>query len=210
MDALVTWLLNNYPWLVLVVIAIVVTWKVSKYHSKLEETNDKVKALPCEEHSRQLKNFAALDSLVQVLNNNLVEINKRIIKDDPGATDVFLDLMKKHSPLQMTPMGKNLFEITPAKKTMDDNLEFFIGQLEQINPKTAYDVEDKALNVLLSNTNNDIFQALKHYIYYAPEYLPMKTDTGEEKQVKLSLTVLLQLMSVYLRDKFLEKYPEIK
>ena len=35
-----------------------------------------------------------------------------------------------------------------AKKTIDDNIDFLMEELEKINPTTAYDVEEEALSLI--------------------------------------------------------------
>ena len=54
--------------------------------------------------------------------------------------DMIDKLAKKASPLKMTPLGEVLFEKSSAKKTIDNNIDFLIKELEDINPQTAYEV----------------------------------------------------------------------
>lgn len=54
MDSIISYLLESAPWVAVVLVAIFATWKVSKYHEKLEAANKKVNNLPCERHSDHL------------------------------------------------------------------------------------------------------------------------------------------------------------
>lgn len=56
-----------------------------------------------------------------------------------------------------------------------------------------------------------MFVEIKQYLYYSPEIIKIKDPQNqEEKEIKLSLQIIIRLMGLYLRDKYLEKYPDIK
>jgi len=109
----------------------------------------------------------------------------------------------------MTELGKKLFEISKAKATIDNNKDFFIAEIEKTTPKTAFDVEDNALEVLLKNLSNDIFQDIKNYIYNEPDEIPLKTNNNDTVRIRISLTIILRLMAIELRDIYLNKHPEL-
>ena len=50
MNPILTYLLNHAPWLAVILIVIIATWIISKYHTKLETTRKAVDDLPCEKH----------------------------------------------------------------------------------------------------------------------------------------------------------------
>lgn len=70
-------------------------------------------------------------------------------------------LAEKHSPLKLTDLGESFLIDSLGKKTIDDNTEFFIGEMFKHDLKTNYDVEDKALEVLLKNTGHDSFHDIR-------------------------------------------------
>lgn len=80
MAPILTYLLNNAPWFAVILIAIFVTWKISKYHLKLEDTKNKVDELPCESHRDLLREFSEkydrLYDTVESTNGMVVEVNK--------------------------------------------------------------------------------------------------------------------------------------
>lgn len=211
MDPIIECLINNAPWLVVVLVASIATWRVSKYHTKLEEIRDKVEKLPCDRHKDDIRDsgqrYNELQRIVSSTNDMVVEINKWLMKFDNDMID---KLAKKASPLKMTPLGEVLFEESSAKKTIDNNIDFLIKELEDINPQTAYDVEEEALSYLLRNMGNEIFADIKQFLYYSPDTIQLKDPvSGEDKDVRLSMQSIIKLMSIYLRDLYLKKHSNI-
>ena len=96
------------------------------------------------------------------------------------------------------------------KKTIDNNIDFLIKELEDINPQTAYDVEEEALSYLLRNMGNEMFADIKKFLYYSPDTIQLKDpSSGEDKDVRLSMQSIIKLMSIYLRDLYLKKHSNI-
>lgn len=210
-SAVMKWLLDNSPWFaftfIAIIVAIIVTWRLSKYHSSLEEVRTAVNKLPCNSHKSEIENLKVIEATVHSMNNILLEISKWIMKFDNDTIDV---LAKKCSPLKMTSVGSILFNESNAKEVVDDNIEYLIQRLEAIKPKTPYDVEDGALKVLLSNMANPMFDKVKQYIYYSREKIPIHDpDTNKDVTVTLSLMSLIKLMGIYLRDCYMKRHPEI-
>ena len=124
MDSIITFLLDHSPWMVLLGLAIWVTWKVSKYHSSVEDYKKKVDELPCDSHSKSLRDLFDIKEIVDSTNNIVTELSKWAMRSNSDMIDV---LAPKHSPRVMTELGKKLFEISKAKETIDNNKDFFIS-----------------------------------------------------------------------------------
>lgn len=169
-----------------------------------EDNSKKINALPCANHNY---NIMDLSKTVKSTNEMVAHISQWIMKLDP---DMINKLAQKGSPLKMTPVGKILFEESPAKNTIVQNLDFFMQELENVNPKTEYDTEQESFNVLFKNIGHDLFNDIKQYLYYSPESIEIEnTKTGGKETIKLSLNALITLMGIYLRDSYLEKHTEI-
>ena len=82
--------------------------------------------------------------------------------------------------------------------------------LEERNPQTPLDVEDNAYNVLMQNLSNPVFNPVKNYIYYQPERVTLKDEAGKDVTVDISFLILIRLMSIDLRDRYLELHPELE
>lgn len=206
MDSIISYLLAHSPWVVLVLLAIWGTWKVSKYHTSVEDYKKKVDKLPCESHGSSLRSLSEIKDVVSSTNDIVTELSKWVMHTDNSMIDI---LAPKHSPRTMTPLGRKLFEISGAESTVDTNKDFFLNEIEKTIPKTAFDVEDNALEVLLKNLSNDIFQDIKNYIYNEPEIISLKADNNDSARINLSLSIILRLMAIELRDLYLQKHPEL-
>ena len=113
-------------------------------------------------------------------------------------------LSKKKSPRELTKAGVELLNISGGKECIDRNCDFFIHSVEEYSPKLPYDVERRSLDVVLANTNGDHFDDIKNFIYKSPEFIEFE---GEE--VRVSIFSIGFVMSLYLRDLYLEKYPKL-
>lgn len=206
MDAIITWVLENWPLLGIVVIVSIIVWFLSRYFKKLEESRKKVEALPCQEHKTSISELIGMRMTVDSINDQVTEISKWIMRVDDSMIN---PLAKKCSPRVMTQMGKTLFKISGAEKALAENSPLLIDEIEGQSPQTPYDVEDAALNTLLKNISHPMFNDIKNYIYYQPEFIVLQDENGENREVRISLISIVRLMSIQLRDMYLEKHPEV-
>lgn len=209
---------EKWPYLALAITAIaIIAWltiKLYKYHLailKTKETSveskDRIDNLKCQTHEG---NYNAVKKTLESVKNSLetlkdmnANISAWIMKFDNNMIDVFA---KKQSPIMLTKMGKELLEMSFAKNTVDNNLDFFIKELEVLDLKTPFDIEEKALDIVLKNTGNEMFNDIKNFIYYSPEEIKFSNN----EKAKISLQAIIKVMSIYIRDKYFEKYPEIQ
>lgn len=218
-DKIFEYIINNWPFGAVLLSVAVIVWFASKFHTKLQETHKKVSELPCDQHKEDIISFAskfskieetisATNRTIESVNDQLVDINKWIMKTDKDMIDV---LVRKRSPLKITSVGEIIFTDSTAKKAVDDNLDFLIHELEKISPNTPYDVEENAVNILLKNRGHNLFNTIKGFLYYAPDpYVVIDPETNEEVKVSLSMQHIIRLMSIYLRDAYLDKHREIQ
>lgn len=207
MESVLSWILDNFPLLGIIIVVAIVMWFVGRYCFKLEESRKKVNSLPCNDYKKTIDNFQVVKTTVDSINEQVTEISKWIMHFDDNMIDA---LSRKCSPRVMTKIGRDLFEISSAKKIIDDNIDFLTKEIAEKNPLTAYDVENNALEVLLANLSHPMFNTLKDYIYYEKEEITLTDENGEDKQVKLSLMSIVRLMGLELRDRYLELHQEIK
>jgi hypothetical protein len=113
-------------------------------------------------------------------------------------------LSAKLSPRLLTEPGKGLLNRSKGKECIDNNLAFFISKIDERNPPTPFDVEAIAHDVILKNTRESMFNDIKNYVYYAPE-----KETVEGVEVDISLPLITFVMGIYLRDKYLDRHPEL-
>ncbi|HCC51480.1 MAG TPA: hypothetical protein DEQ30_04990 [Porphyromonadaceae bacterium] len=239
-DTILEYAINNWPGItivgILLVLFVIVAWRASKYHYSIQYTKEKVDNLPCEAHTTQLNEVRLVNNTVSATNkivsdhterlrdintdldllqkavtstNELiVEIGRWISGRDKKMINTFV---RKNSPYVITGIGKQLLEESGGKKAMDDNIDFFMKELEIINPKTPYDVEDQSINTVFRNMGNEIFNPVKNFIYYSPDKMErIDPDTGKTREIEISFPVLLNVMGIYLRDKYMERHPDIE
>lgn len=194
------------------------TGKISKSESDrtslkdaIDRLNKNIDKLPCEYQKEQIsssqKAHEDLHRTVMSTNEMVTEISKWVMKYD---SDMINQLVKKCSPFKITPVGYIVFEKSGAKKTIDNNLEHLVSILENTQPKTPFDVEDNASSVLIQNIGDSMFNEIKSFLYYSPDKIEVKDpESGSDVKVMLSLHSLVKVMSIYLRDKYFERHPEI-
>ena len=167
----------------------------------------KVEELPCGGHSLSIEKLERKGELVDDINERLESVAKWVMRHDGSMID---SLSRKCSPRRLTEAGKELYSISGGRKTLEENLEYFLGEMEKRAPGTPYDVEDCALSVLLSSTAKPMFNGIKNYIYNAPDKLDLPDGRGGSVKVSLSLYSVVWVMSIELRDEYLKAHSEIK
>ena len=78
-----------------------------------------------------------------------------------------------------------------------------------MHPKTPLEVDNNAYYVCGAYTNEDIFNGLKNFLYNAPAYR-IKDENGVECDYDLSLSDVCFVLSLPLRDMYLEAHPELQ
>ena len=144
-----------------------------------------------------------MEGQLELLVQNSIEKGNRKIKKKSG-----LAFSAKHSPRQLNGNGIELLNDCGGKEFLETNMDFFIGKMEKLQPKTALDVEDMALAVLQTHTNEDMFIPLKSWVYNAPSR-EIKNPNGSTRIQDVDLDDVIFVLSLPLRDKYLELHPEI-
>ena len=123
---------------------------------------------------------------------------------NPSAATAF---SVKKSPRKLNDAGERLFEDISGKEFLEANKEFLLNEIEQKLPKTALDVETTASEVLFENLQNDIFNRMKNWVYNSP--MRTLTINGEEKDYAVTIGDVCFVLSIPLRDMYLQNHPEI-
>ena len=170
------------------------------HQQRITIMEDILKNIPCKEHESDLSKHT---ELLESNNDMLTELSKWAMSIDESMIE---KIMKKCSPYQMTNAGKYLFETSGAKEALKTMSPSLIEEIKKNNPRTGYDVEDKALSVLLNNMSRIEFDAVKEYVFRSPSIIKVE-NTGEE--IKFNMLSIVKLMSIELRDMYLETHKEI-
>lgn len=200
-----------------VVVTLALLWGVWYLATRFQSMKDKVEgidSLPCSRHNirldsneRQIADTRALLSKIEgqleLLVQSTIDKGTQKIRRKSGAT-----FSAKHSPRTLNENGQNLLRNCGGIQFLESNMPFFISKIEQLQPKTALDVEDMALAVLQANTNDDMFIPIKNWIYKAPAQ-EIKSPEGNVLKQEIDMDDILFVMSLPIRDRFLEQHPQI-
>jgi hypothetical protein len=213
MEEIFSFISNHYPVIGLMIIVAVIVYFATMYHVSIQNTHKKVNRLPCD------FNMEKILSIDQKCDTNMEQIST-IKNDVENVRDVVVEISKilkrkkknklsqmalqKLSPYRLTEIGQIFLEKTYGKACVDANADFFISELEKTLPLTAYDVEENAYSVLMRNTSKPAFNDIKNFVYISPEEMDF-----DGVKIEISLSSIIQAMSIYLRDLYLEKHPEL-
>ena len=98
------------------------------------------------------------------------------------------------SPAQLNEKGKQLLSDSGIKKAIDQNLTMLLEKLEQKKPQNLLDVEKYAFYVLRDEEDESVTNTLKNYLYNNPNE---------------TLNTVLFVGSIYFRNLYLQKHPEL-
>jgi len=106
----------------------------------------------------------------------------------------------------VTAFGEQILSEAGGKDFVDNNLEILLDEISKNNVKTALDVQTTAPMVISNISNDDKFTSIKDFLYKNPQY---KVKPEEESVVSLDMNVITNIMGIYLRNKYLERHPEL-
>lgn len=210
MDAIISFLLENYPaisiWAVIIVVIFIISWRVFKFYSRFTNTEKHLEILPCKTHGDDINTFKQTLGLMQDLKESIRKIEEYIIKQDPNSMD---KLVRKCSPLKLTSFGIMLLKESGGEECINNNVDFFLSEIQKLQPKVALDVETYSLSVLNDNLKDEKFNQIKNYIFNSPSPKEFEDTDGAKINLDIKIESILMVMSIYLRDKYLDKHTEI-
>jgi hypothetical protein len=114
----------------------------------------------------------------------------------------------KNSPRQLNEIGNKVFADMKGEDFLNQNKEYLFAQIDGYNPKTALDVENAAHAVCITSVDNEIFNGLKNFVYNSSSY-KITDREGNERLYDLAMSDICFILSLPLRDMYLEIHPEI-
>lgn len=200
----------------LAVVIIAAVWGIWKLASAFQSMRDKVKEiddLPCAHHSSKIdkhdEQFSDARALMGEMKGQLdLLIATLVPKENKRTKAISPNFSRKHSPRTLNEAGLELLKISGGEDFLKAHADFFIKKIEALAPKTPLDVEDFASMVLLANRNDDRFIPLKNWVYNAPTR-EITNEDGTTQPYDAELDDVIFVMSLPLRDRYLELHPEI-
>ncbi len=217
MEEVLGYLLEKSPIIALVFMGVLFGFFLSKWYHRFMKVEEKVGDLPCEKHDdlyhRIVKNEEKVnvlpcskhENLFRDIREQLVEIRTILTIKSPIVESSFLH---KNSPRELNEAGVKLFNDIKGEEFLTKNKEILIKSIDDKNPKTAFDVEESALAVLFTLMDNDMFIGMKNWVYNSS---PRKILVdGIEKDYVITMNEVCFVLSLPLRNMYLELHPELQ
>ncbi|MDI9357789.1 MAG: hypothetical protein QM528_02450 [Phycisphaerales bacterium] len=192
-------LLAYYPHLLFALLLSIIVWRISSYYHrfiKLETGHAKIETKLTAIESSLANLSSSLANLSASFNSLVAYLSG---KDNTMNVSIFVS----KSPMELTPIGTEILELTGGKKYIDTNLPYLISEMEKEIFKSGLDVEIFSKNLLIREINSDGFTPIKNYIFNNPVY---KKD---DITVSLNLDIVIQIIGIYLRNQYFVKYPQL-
>lgn len=195
-DAILDWLAGNYPFLTVAIIIAAIVWIVARfYYTRFKKIEQDVSELPCIHHEESFKKIM----------EELSVIRTYLVTRNPKSASLFSEKM---SPRRLNIAGRNLLNDIDGTSFLEENEDDLFRMIEEKQPKTALDVEIAANEVLIENLDSDIFNRLKLWVYNSPTR--KLTIDGEERDYAITMNDICFILSLPLRDMYLDAHPEIQ
>lgn len=156
-----------------------------------------------EDFSRMQNGFNQMHGDIDSMQADILMVKAAIkVSDDPGY------LSMKRSPRRLSELGEQILKDIDGADFIRQHREKLFEIMDRYKPRTALDVENAASDACVISTDSDIFDGIKNYVYNAPSYTVKDTE-GKEQRYDLSLMDACFVLSLPLRDLYLEAHPEI-
>lgn len=96
-------------------------------------------------------------------------------------------LTRRRSPVSLTDRGSSFLDSSGGKQFVDDNFDELLASVEVLEPKTAYDVQEDAKQVIESLRDDERLNPIKDFLF----------KDGS------TLDEVFTVMAIYLRNKVL-------
>ncbi len=159
------------------------------------------------------KNIGGIRKEVKLVKSEVANIynatreTQKCIKEN-FKTELMHDLPNKsswassNSPLQLNEKGGELLNISGAKEFIDKNIAVLLEKIKNKTLVAEYDVERESFTLLLESINqdNEFDKKIKKFLYNNPQFDGKNIDFRD----------IIFVGAIYIRDKYLEKYPFAK
>ena len=104
------------------------------------------------------------------------------------------------SPVELSDLAREVLEKSSAKSFVDNDIDFLTLKIDERNPKSSLDIQQLAISVIFELVDTEAFSKIKDFIYQNPKY----------KGENIGLLTMINIIALYLRDKYFEKHPGLK
>ena len=131
-----------------------------------------------------------------------------MIEPISDAQQICKMVSEKKSPRRLNKMGEKFYKELDGENFLEAHKDSLFEVIDSLAPKTAYDVELYSLRALQIKSDEDFFNEYKLYVYNAPTF-EIEDENGNTKPYELTLSDICYILSLPLRDMYLEAHPDI-
>jgi hypothetical protein len=203
--AILEFLLTHAPFLLIVLVLIAAsiwgTIRVMRFIQKVEKTKENCDDLR-KRYIPDLHNkYTSIDTQIKAVHISITKISTFLTTKQGFTNNIF----EAKSPIELTELGKTLLTLFGGEEYVNTNAASLVEEIERREPKSGLDVQNYANVVLIEKSLEDGFTHIKNYIFQNPIY-----RVSDSQEVTLDLGLVTQIMGIYLRNKYFEKYPDLK
>lgn len=192
-ETILDWLHDKWPTLtwaaVLIFVTVFVTLKIVKYNNRIKDLEKTCQDVP---------------GLSSTLNEIKSDLSKLLVFLTTKHTDLNSGFFQSRSPIQLTPIGHEVLDKTGGKEYVEKHLDDLIAKMKSQDFKSALDVQSYATSLVIQAFNTDDFIHIRNYLFQNPVYRTV------DKEIPLNPADLYQIIGIFLRDKYFEKFPALK
>lgn len=177
-------------------------FRLGRITQRFEDVDTRTRNADCDTHSKDIKE---VKTLISSHDDDIKTIKDFLLMTNKKASVLF---SVKNSPRQLNEIGNKVFADMKGENFLNQNKEYLFSQIDGYNPKTALDVENAAHAVCITSVDNEIFNGLKNFVYNSPSYKIIDRE-GKERMYDLAMSDICFILSLPLRDMYLEIHPEI-
>lgn len=170
--------------------------------NRLAEIEKRTCNARCDLHSQDID---SLKQDIKEMKGDIIAIKSLLMMKHKNASNIF---SIKSSPRRLNENGMKLLAAINGNEFLQKNKDFLFSKVDGYKPKTALDVENAANIACTTNIDNEIFNDMKYFVYNSPSFL-IKDENGKECSYDISLSDICFVLSIPLRDMYLEAHVEI-
>ncbi len=195
MGTILKYMIDNWPVMAIIIIllylAIVITWKGAKYHHEIKTLNTTVGS-----NTTRLEKISVM----------MTKIGSHLANQKSNNFTIE-DFIMSNSPYSLSDLGKELFTLSKAEEYLDNNFQSLLEKIKTKDPKNGLDLENYSIAVLNDYSDTDYgFEPIKKFVYNNPV-----VHLGEDKKAyTINLQTLILIMSIWVRDKYYDTYHDGK
>lgn len=186
MEIVLNYLITYYPqvggYLLAAFVLAFVVWKISKFYLTTQTTN---------------KDFLSIKATIEDIRSGFSTLNQVLLEKNVISNSCF---SSSNSPRAINQLGIKLMHDSGADKLFQDMKTELIRELENAKFDSFLELEQESLDVLLKKMNDTRFKRIQNFAFEHPKY----------EEVDLTYIDILHILSLKLRDAYLEKYPKNK